>query len=203
MWTSSPHVPLPDLAREIARLLPEYLPGVSTGTAAITEGRGSWIQSWKAMLTAFGRQYELEVVSQEEGDCALARQLTMFWKRGDAVMAAFLSGWGNREELEACFQKLEIIKAPYKAIIYSCTKWQDAVLEQLQAALLRYPHHIEGEQYLLLNVVGAEQKLAVHWITIPRNGNLNPGDLELLRPLPGSPYKWGGDRKREALSSRP
>ena len=146
MWSSSPNVPLPDLAREIARLLPEYLPGVSTGPAAITEGRGSWIRSWKAMLTAFGRQYEFEVVLQEEGDCALARQLTMFWKRGDAVIAAFLSGWGNREELEARFQKLEIIKAPYKAVIYSCTKWQDAVLEQLQAALLRYPHHIEGEQ---------------------------------------------------------
>jgi hypothetical protein len=59
------------------------------------------------------------------------------------------------------------------------------------------------EQYLLLNVLGAEQILAVHWITIPRSGNLNSGDLELLRPLPGSPYEWGGDRIREALSSRP
>ena len=203
MWPSGPHVSLPDLAREVARVLPEYLPGVSTGTAAITEGRGSWIQSWKALLTAFGRQQGFDVVVQEEGDCGLSRQLTLYWKRGDAVIAAFLSGWGDREELEARFQKLEIVKAPHKAIVYSCTKWQDAVLEQLQAALLRYPHHIEGEQYLLINVVGPEQRLAVHWITLPRSGNLNPGDLELLRPLPDSPYKWGGDHRPEALSSRP
>ena len=30
------------------------------------------------------------------------------------------------------------------------------------------------------------------------NGNLDPGDVERLQPLPGSPYPWG-DRRREAL----
>src|SRR5437870_12724919 len=88
-------------------------------------------------------------------------------------------------------------KAPQKTIIYSCAKWQDAVLEQLGAALLRYPHHIEGEQYLALNLLGSEQKMAAHSFVIPRNGNLNPGDLERLLPVPGSPYPWG-DRRREA-----
>ena len=70
-------------------------------------------------------------------------------------------------------------------------------MEQLGAALLRYPHHIEGEQYLTLNLLGSEQKMAAHSIVIPRDGNLNPGDLERLLPVPGSPYPWG-DRRREA-----
>jgi hypothetical protein len=191
MWPSEPHLSLPDLALEFARVLPEYQPGVSTGTAAITEARTGWIHSWKDLLTAFGRERHFEVVVHQEGDCGLARQLTLFWKQGDAIVAAFLSGWGDREELEARFQKLEVLKAPYKIALYSCSKWQDAVLEQLQAALLRYPHHIAGEQYLLLNVLGAEHKLAAHWITMPRDGSITVSDLERLRPLAGFPMKWG------------
>ena len=197
MIPSTSLVSLPDLTREIARLLPEYLPGVSTGSAALTEGRSCWIHAWKALLTAVGRERSMEIALREEGDSALARQLTLYWKRGDGIMAAFLSAWGDRQELERRFQVLETIKAPQKTIIYSCAKWQDAVLEQLGAALLRYPHHIEGEQYLALNLLGSEQKMAAHSIVIARNGNLNPGDLERLLPLPGSPYPWG-DRRRES-----
>ncbi len=191
MWCSAHLVPLPELVREIVRLLPEYLPGVSTGSAAITEGRSCWIQAWKGLLTAFGRQYAMEISLHEEGDSGIARQLTLYWKRGDGLMAAFLSGWGDRQELERRFQRLETIKAPQKVIIYSCVKWQEAVLEQLQAALLRYPHHITGEQYLALNVLGTEKRLAAHCITIPRDGILNQSDLGLMRPLAGSPFKWG------------
>lgn len=188
-------VSLPDLTREIASLLPEYLPGVSTGSAALTEGRSCWIHAWKALLTAVGRERSMEIAVHEEGDSALARQLTLYWKHGDGIMAAFLSGWGDRQELERRFQMLETIKAPQKAIIYSCAKWQDAVLEQLGAALLRYPHHLEEEQYLALNLLGSEQKMAAHSIVIPRSGNLEPGDLDRLLPLPGSPFSWG-DRRR-------
>jgi hypothetical protein len=191
-----------DLTREIAELLPEYLPGVETGAAAITEGRGCWIKAWKALLTVLGRERGLDIVLDEGGDSALLRQLTLYWKRGDGIMAAFLSGWGDREALEKRFQALETIKSPQKAIVYSCIKWQDAVIEQLQAALLRYPHHIEGEQYLLLNLLGAEHKLAAHAITIPRNGALRPDDLAELRPLTGSPFPWGDGRGRNATASR-
>jgi hypothetical protein len=95
------------------------------------------------------------------------------------------------------FQTLETIKASQMTTIYSCAKWQDAVLKQLGAASLRYPHHIEGEQYLALNLLGSEQKVAAHAIVIPRNGNLNAGDFERFLPLPGSPYPWG-DRRRES-----
>ena len=69
-------------------------------------------------------------------------------------------------------------------------------MQQLAAALLRYPHHIEGEQYLALNLLGSEQEMAAQSIVIPRNGNLNPGDLDRLAPLPGSPFPWG-DRRQE------
>jgi len=196
VW-STPQIPLEELTREIVRLLPEYLPGVSTGSAALTEGRSCWIKAWKALLTAMGRERSMDIALYEEGDSALARQLTLYWKRGDGIMAAFLSGWGDREELDRRFQTLETIKAPQKVIIYSCAKWQDAVLEQLAAALLRYPHHIEGENYLALNLLGSEQRVAAHAIVIARGGNLHTEDLSRLHPLTGSPFRWG-DRRLES-----
>ena len=112
MIASTSLVPVADMTREIARLLPDYLPGVSTGSAALTEGRSCWIHAWKSLLTAMGRERSMEIALHEEGDSALARQLTLYWKRGDGIMAAFLSAWGDRQELERRFQTLETIKAP-------------------------------------------------------------------------------------------
>ena len=179
------------LTHEIAAVLPEYMPGVSTGTAAPTESRACWVKSWKKLLTALGHKYEFAVVSDEDGDCELSRQLSVYWKRGDGIMAAFLSGWGSRDDLEHRFQKLETIKSPQKTILYSCARWQDAVLEQLESALLRYPHHLQGEQYLLLNLIGSERRLVARCITMPRMGEFLKSDLELLQQVPGSPFDWG------------
>src|SRR5581483_7955494 len=120
--------------------------------------------------------------------CPAIDTLLEAWRRSHGRISFRL---GDRQELERRFQRLETIKAPQKVIIYSCVKWQEAVLEQLQAALLRYPHHITGEQYLALNVLGTEKRLAAHCITIPRDGILNQSDLGLMRPLAGSPFKWG------------
>jgi hypothetical protein len=117
-------VRLEDLTREIACLLPEYLPRVSTGAAAPTEGRSCWIEAWKRLLDVCGRA----LLRNESGypAPALAGQLTVYWKRGDGILSAFFSGWGDRQELEERFIELEIIKAPQKAILYSCTKWRRA-----------------------------------------------------------------------------
>ena len=48
----------------------------------------------------------MDIAFHEEGDSALARQLTLYWKRGDGIMGAFLSAWGDRQELERRFQAL-------------------------------------------------------------------------------------------------
>ena len=70
------------------------------------------------------------------------------------------------------------------------------MLEQLGTVLLRYPHHIEGEPYLSLNLLGSEQKMAAHSIAIPRNGNIDSGYLQQLWTVQGSPFARGR-RQRE------
>jgi hypothetical protein len=193
-------IPVPALIDDIVRLLPEYLPGMETGTAASTEGRSCWIKSWKALLTVLGREHGMEVIVQEEGDSALQRQLTIFWKRGDAIMLAAFSGWGDRRDLERRFQQLETLKAPLKLFLYSCVKWQVAVIEQLEAALLRYPHHIEGEEYVALNLMGPSQSVGAHLLTVPRSGPLQIEDVKSLTQIPGSPFTWRSPRGKTAAS---
>jgi len=185
-----PELSMESLVQEVVQLLPEYLPGVETGPAASTEGRTCWIKTWKALLMALGRARGFQVQTQEEGDSALSRQLTVLWKTGDAVTLVALSGFGDRQDLERRFQQLESLKAPYKLILYSCLKWQEAVIEQLEAALLRYPHHLEGERYLALNLMGATRSLGVHLLEIPRTGSLQLMDVKRLNQLPGSPFSW-------------
>src|SRR4051794_28810810 len=180
MIFAQPAIAAVDLVREIVHLLPEYLPGLETGSAANTEGRTCWIKSWKSLLTVLGRERAFQVAVQEEGDSALQRQLTVYWKRGDAIMLAAHSGFGSRDDMERRFQQLETIKAPHKLILYSCLKWQAAVIEQLEAALLRYPHHIKGEQYLALNLMGPQRILAAHLFTVPESGSITPGDLRTM-----------------------
>jgi hypothetical protein len=177
-------------ASEVARLLPEYLPGTETGPATITDRRSCWIRSMRALFEALGRHHGMRVCVEEPGATALGRQLHVFWKRGDAVSLALYSGWGDREELEKAFQALELLKVPHKVILYSCARWQEAVLDQLSGALLRYPHHIEGEQYISLNVVGAERRLTAHCRPILISGSLKTSDID-FRELSGSPYRWG------------
>jgi len=189
---------LPKLVSEIVGLLPEYLPGVETGPAASTEGRTCWIRTWKGLLTALGRQWGMEVAVEEDAGSALKRQLTLLWTRGDAILMAAYSGWGDRQDLERRFHQLETLKAPHKLLLYSCLKWQEAVLEQIAAALLRYPHHIQGEQYLALNLMGPSQTLGAHLFTVPRSGVLQPDDVSRLPEVPGSPFSWRQKREKRA-----
>lgn len=189
-----PAIATDELVLEIVRLLPEYLPGLETGSAASTEGRTCWIRSWKGLLTALGRERGFQVPVHEEGDSALTRQLTMYWKRGDAIMLAAHTGFGSRDDMERRFQQLETIKASHKLILYSCLKWQQAVIEQLDAALLRYPHHIEGEQYLAVNLMASQQQVSVHWFTVKGNGPF------AFTEFSGSPFSWQAVQGRGAAS---
>jgi len=86
---------------------------------------------------------------------------------------------------------LEAFKCPQKLFVYSCTKWQEAVLDQIRVALFRYPYHMEGEQYLFMNLVGAENRFHLLEADIDRSGRRTSLDKSVLRPVAGSPFSWG------------
>jgi hypothetical protein len=111
------------------------------------------------------------------------------WQRGGVPLFAMATGWGDRNELETALERLESFKCPQKLFVYSCNKWQEAVLDQIRAVLLRYPYHIEGEQYLFMNLVGAENRFHLLFADIKSGGQSFHHDT-VLQSVSGSPFSW-------------
>jgi peptide-methionine (R)-S-oxide reductase len=172
-------------ARRFVELLPEYLPGVDTGAFEQTDRRRCWNKTLKAILTIIGKDENgLDVAVENQMMTQFKDQSTLLWQRNGAPLFAMTTGWGNRDELDRLLEWLEAFKCPQKLFVYSCAKWQDDVAGQIRAALLRYPYHIEGEQYLFMNLVGVENRFHLLFADVDRSGHA------VLQPVPGSPFSW-------------
>lgn len=178
-------------ALRFVELLPEYLPGVDTGAFEPTDRDRCWNKTLKAVLTVIGREDNGLTVDVQNPTMTLRRdQSSLLWQRDGVSLFAMATGWGDRKELEMSLEWLEAFKCPQKLFVYSCSKWHEAVLDQIRAALLRYPYHIEGEQYLFMNLVGAENRLDLFSADLERSGRQPSQHEGLLRPVAGSPFRW-------------
>jgi hypothetical protein len=125
-------------AMKFAKLLPGYLPGVDTGAFEATDRRRCWNKTLNAILTVIGQELGgLEVVPRNGATSLLKDQSSLMWRRDGAPVFTMATGWGTRDELETAFESLEAFKCPQKLFVYSCARWQDAVLDQIRAALRR------------------------------------------------------------------
>jgi hypothetical protein len=180
-------------AARFVELLPEYLPGVDTGAFEPTDRRRCWNTTLKAVLTVIGKDDNgLQIAIQNPALTPLKDQSSLLWQRDGATVFAMATGWGDRAELETSLGSLESFKCPQKLFVYTCTKWQDAVLDQIRAALIRYPYHIEGEQYLFMNLVGSENRFHLFTADLNRSGVQVATHDTILRSVPGSPFSWRG-----------
>jgi hypothetical protein len=172
-------------------LLPEYLPGVDTGAFEPTDRRKCWNKTLNSVLTVIGQDDKgLHVAVRTPTMTLLKDQSSLLLQRDGAPLFAMATGWGDRSELEMSLEWLEAFKCPQKLFVYSCTKWQDAVIDQIRAALFRYPYHMEGEQYLFMNLVGSENRLHLFVADLNRSGQLDSAASAVLRPVSGSPFSW-------------
>ena len=178
-------------AARFVELLPEYLPGLDTGAFEPTDRRRCWNKTLRAVLTVIGEDDSgLNVAAQNSTMTLLKDQSSLLWQRDGAPLFAMTTGWGDRTELEMSLEWLEAFKCPQKLFVYTCSKWQEAVLDQIRAALLRYPYHIEGEQYLFMNLLGAENRFHLFLTDLDRSGPRPSMNETVLRPVPGSPFSW-------------
>jgi hypothetical protein len=182
-------------AHRFVELLPEYLPGVDTGAFEATDRRRCWNKTLRGVLTVIGKDDNgLQVSLENPAMTQLKDQSTFMWQRDGGPVFAMATGWGNRSELEVSLEWLEAFKCPQKLFVYSCTKWQDAVLDQIRAALIRYPYHMQGEQYLFMNLVGAENRFHLYSADLNSSAARPSMDDTPLRPVPGSPFSWSAKR---------
>lgn len=178
------------LAGRMAELIPEYLPGMDTGAVEATDRRICWNKTLKALLSAIAAEHSVQVELDLSTRTPQDEQLDLYWKRGDGIVLAAATGWGDRNSLDRRLQRLEALKAVQKLFIYTCSRWQDAVLEQINGALLRYPFHVDGEQYIFINLIGPESRMHVHTAEFTADGPLKNYRPDFVRPMPGSPFLW-------------
>ncbi len=178
-----------ELVKGLSTRLAEYLPGADTGQPEFVDKRTCWTKMAGQALASYARVLGVTASVDDHSKFGERRQYNALWTKGDAAILAIASSWGDREELERSFHRLLLLKAPQKLLLYTCTKWQDAVLDQLSGAVLRYPHHLEGEEYIAANLVGAERKVYGTTLTIPHSGSLKLQETT-FRPVAGSPFRW-------------
>jgi hypothetical protein len=72
-------------------------------------------------------------------------------------------------------------------LIYSCKKSQKDVLDQLSHAVVCFPYHLSGEEYVAVNIAGAEQQSFATALRVTHDGHISPSAAH-FHDVKGSPF---------------
>ncbi len=102
--------------------------------------------------------------------------------------AAFESEWGGISAVEYDFKKLLCIKAPLKVMICDC--YPEPLIGSLEQCIRRYPDHLAGERYLVLNVCGSAMSgnPKCHMWEAPKAGSIDSPTV--FSEILGSPFTY-------------
>jgi len=187
MFPSEPLLSAAELAKLFTVRLAEHLPGTDTGDPEITDKRTSWNKACQAAVDSLARSLELRMTSSAISEFAPERQLDAILYKNEAPVLVIGSAWSDRAELDRSFHRLLLMKAPQKLLIYSCKKSQKDVLDQLSHAAACFPYHLAGEEYVAVNIAGAEQQSFVTALRLTHDGPL-PSSGSLFNDVKGSPF---------------
>jgi hypothetical protein len=187
MFPSEPLLSAAELAKLFTVRLAEHLPGTDTGDPEITDKRTSWNKACQAAVDSLARSLELRMTSSAISEFAPERQLDAILYKNEAPVLVIGSAWSDRAELDRSFHRLLLMKAPQKLLIYSCKKSQKDVLDQLSHAAACFPYHLAGEEYVAVNIAGAEQQSFVTALRLAHDGPLRSSG-SLFNDVKGSPF---------------
>lgn len=115
--------------------------------------------------------------------------LDVVWMRreGHEVVLAVESEWGKPGDVEDDFDKLMSIKAQFKLLFFGVKSNKcSEMIKRLELLLRKYPYHLEGEEYLAVNVA-KECATRYHFLVPPCNGVL---DAVNFREIPSLSWPW-------------
>jgi hypothetical protein len=185
--TSEPLLSASELAKLFTARLAEHLPGTDTGDPEITDKRTSWNKACQAAVDSLARSLELRMSISPVSEFCPERQLDAILYKADAPVLVIGSAWSDRAELDRSFHRLLLMKAPYKMLIYSCKKSQQDVLDQLSHAVACFPYHLGGEEYVAVNIAGAEQQSFATALHVTQDGSIPPSAAH-FHEVKGSPF---------------
>ena len=177
------------LASDFSRLIPGYLPGVETGAFEPLDRRRCWNKTIAQVLTTISNSSSLGRPADKQPFFAPTDQLVISWERHHAPTLVVATAWGDRNEFDRTLRWIETLKCPQKLLVYTCSKWHDLVLDQIRSSLSDYPYHLEGEQYLFMNLLGRERCFHLQVADVCSTGRVSTVS-ESLKPVSGSPFYW-------------
>ena len=187
MFPSEPLLSDSELARLFTVRLGEHLPGTDTGDPEITDKRTSWNKACLAAVDSLARSLEFRMTSSPVSEFCPERQMDAILYKNDAPVLVIGSAWSDRAELDRSFHRLLLMKAPQKMLIYSCKKSQQDVLDQLSHAVACFPYHLGGEEYVAVNIAGAEQRSLATSLHVTQDGPIPPSGAH-FHEVKGSPF---------------
>ena len=187
MFPSEPVLTAAELARLFTARLAEHLPGTDTGDPEITDRRTSWNKACQAAVDSMARSLEFRMTSSSVSEFAPERQLDAILYKGVGPVLVIGSAWTDRAELDRSFHRLLLMKAPQKMLIYSCKKSQKDALDQLAHAVACFPYHLAGEEYIAVNIAGAEHQLFATAFRVTHDGRIPPSAAH-FHAVKGSPF---------------
>jgi hypothetical protein len=167
--------------------LAEHLPGTDTGDPEITDKRTSWNKACHAAVDSLARSLDCTMTSSSVSEFCPERQLDAILYKNDAPVLVVGSAWSDRAELDRSFRRLLLMKVPQKLLLYSCKKSQKDVLDQLSHAVACFPYHLAGEEYVAVNIAGAEQQSFATALRLPNDGRIPPSAV-YFHEVEGSPF---------------
>jgi hypothetical protein len=187
MFPSEPLLSASELAKLFTARLAEHLPGTDTGDPEITDKRTSWNKACQAAVDSLARSLEFRMTSSPVSEFCPERQLDAILYKSDVPVLVIGSAWSDRAELDRSFHRLLLMKAPQKMLIYSCKKSQRDVLEQLSHAVACFPYHLGGEEYVAINIAGAEQHSFATALRLRQDGPISATAVH-FDEVEGSPF---------------
>jgi hypothetical protein len=187
MFPTEPLLSAEELAKLFTARLAEHLPGTDTGDPEITDKRTSWNKACRAAVDSLARSLEFRMTSSSVSEFAPERQFDAILYKNDAPVLVVGSAWTDRAELDRSFHRLLLMKAPQKMLIYSCKKSQKDVLDQLSHAVACFPYHLAGEEYVAVNIAGAEQQSFATALHLTHDGHI-PASAAHFHDVKGSPF---------------
>jgi hypothetical protein len=184
---SEPLLSASELAKLFTARLADHLPGTDTGDPEITDKRSSWNKACQAAVESLARSLEFRMTISPVSEFCPERQLDAILYKDAAPVLVIGSAWSDRAELDRSFHRLLLMKAPQKMLIYSCKKSQQDVLDQLSHAVACFPYHLGGEEYVAVNIAGAEQQSLATSLRLTDDGPI-PASAAHFHEVQGSPF---------------
>jgi hypothetical protein len=152
------------------------------------EGPLAWAHASRRALVEIGTELGLGFIAETgAGARGHIADVVLHWRENNDICIAAQCEAGRTQDIEAAFWNLLYLKAPMKMMICGPSPGRPELPWRLAEMLARYPRHVAGESYLVIDMQGdyrVGEGYCYRW-QCKQTGPASPEDArwELLLPI--------------------